>query len=76
MTQPDLRAQLDDVEDQIRTLRGETGGLTDQTGGDADGPQDPEDTAAALTNAEENGALIDALEGRRRSLLSKLSQDD
>ena len=75
MTDNDLRRHLADVEAQLRTLRGESEGLTEQVGGQEDGPQDPEDTAAALTNAEENGALIDLLEQRRESLLRQLDQD-
>ena len=33
----DLKAKLADIDDQLRTLRGETRGLTDQVGGDGDG---------------------------------------
>ena len=67
----DVQARLADIDDQLRTLRGEGAGLTEQTGNDAgDGPQEPEDEAAALTNSQENDALIEMLERRRQALLN------
>ncbi len=68
----DLQGKIDDIDSQLRTLRGESQGVAEQVGAQDEGPQDPEDVAAALTNAEENGALIDALEQRRESLVNRL----
>ncbi|SHF70733.1 hypothetical protein SAMN05443575_0703 [Jatrophihabitans endophyticus] len=74
-TRDDLRRQLRDVDEQLQTLRGEAGGLRDQIGGQDDGPQDPEDRAAAMTNAEETAALITSLEQRRASLAERIGED-
>lgn len=66
----DVQVKLADIDDQLRTLRGETAGLREQTGDPAaEGPQEPEDEAAALTNSQENDALIEMLEHRRQALL-------
>jgi len=68
----DVQSKLTDIDDQLRTLRGETAGLIEQTGDHAaEGPQDPEDEAAALTNTQENDALIEMLEQRRQALLDQ-----
>ena len=71
-TPDELRAKIADIDGQLRTLRGETEGVAEQVGGQGDGAQDSEDVAAALPNAEEPGALIAALEGRRESLQTRL----
>ncbi len=66
----DVQAKLADLDDQLRTLRGETAGLNEQTGEPAtDGPREQEDVAAALNNSQENDALIELLEHRRQTLL-------
>ncbi len=70
----DLQRHIDDIDGQLRTLRGESEGVAEQVGGRDEGAQNPEDIAAALTMAEENGALIDALEARRESLVQRLEQ--
>ncbi len=67
----DIPAQLQDVDAQLAQLRGDASGLAAQVGGQSDGAQDSEDTAAALTNAEETQALIAALEARRETLQAK-----
>ena len=70
----DVQAKLADIDDQLETLRGETTGLTEQTGDSAtEGPQEPEDEAAALTNSQENGALIEMLAQRRQALLDGIA---
>ena len=70
----ELQRHIDDIDSQLRTLRGESEGVAQQVGGQDEGPQDPEDVAAALNMAEENGALIDALEARRESLVQQLER--
>lgn len=57
----DLDAQITEQQAQIDSMRAQIGGQTD-------GPMDPEDTAAALTNIEEIEGVLDALRQRRNRL--------
>ena len=57
----DVDARIAEVESQIDELRR-------QVGGQDEGPQDPEDTAAALTNVEELQGVLEALRQRRERL--------
>lgn len=71
----DLRREIDDIDGQLRVLRGESDAVADQVGGQSDGSQDPEDVAAELNNSEENAALIDLLQQRRDTLASRLADN-
>ncbi|WP_375490479.1 hypothetical protein [uncultured Jatrophihabitans sp.] len=57
----DVDARIAEIETQIDELRR-------QVGGQDEGPQDPEDTAAALTNVEELQGVLEALRQRRERL--------
>lgn len=70
----ELQSQLDDVNQQIIELGGEADGAFAQVGGEEFGAQDPEDVAAALTNAQENDALLQPLYERRRKLHDELGE--
>jgi hypothetical protein len=72
----DLRREIDDIDGQLRVLRGESDAVADQVGGQSDGSQDPEDVAAELNNAEENAALIETLQQRRDTLASRLTENN
>ena len=55
-----LDTQIAEQQAQINELRQQLGGQ--------DGPQDPEDTAASLTNIEELEGAVDAMQQRRERL--------
>lgn len=67
---PALRDELHDVDDELAQLRRGMEQLRDST----DGPTDAAEIAATLTAAEEQGALIAALEARRADLLRQLGE--
>jgi hypothetical protein len=67
-----LREELRTVEEELAGLRAEVGQLRGQFGGRGDGPVDPAENAADLTNVEEQEALIDVLERRRELLAARL----
>jgi len=60
-----VQAEIDEIDQTLRSLRGERGTEVDDEGAQSDG-------AADLTNYEEEQALIDNLEARRRSLMEEL----
>jgi hypothetical protein len=67
-----LQAELRLVDEELAGLRAEVSQLRGQFGGRDTGPMDLAENAAALTSAEEQEALIEALEQRRAGLLRKL----
>lgn len=73
--QEQSRQELRDIDAQIAELRASTDDLRAQVGGQGDGAQDSEDTAAALTNIEENEGVLNALEQRRETVLRQLGTD-
>jgi len=62
-----VQAEIDEIDQTLRSLRGERGAQVD----DGD---DQSDSAADLTNYEEEQALIANLEARRQSLVDKLGE--
>lgn len=70
----DLRSELDDLNREIAELGGEVDAAYQQVGGDDVGAQDNEDVAAALTNAQENEALLQPLYEKRQRLLDQLAE--
>lgn len=68
----DLRSQLDELNREIAALGGEADAAFDQVGGENVGAQDQEDVAAALTNAQENQALLQPLYEKRQRLHDQL----
>ena len=61
-----LQAEIDEIDQTLRTLHGERGAEVDDEGDQSDGGTD-------LTNYEEEQALIENLEARRQSLVEKLN---
>lgn len=61
-----LQAEIDEIDQTLRSLRGERGTQVDNEGDQSDG-------AADLTNYDEEQALIENLEARRESLVEKLA---
>ena len=61
-----LQVEIDEIDQTLRSLRGERGTQVDGEG-------DRSDSAADLTNFEEEQALIANLEARRRSLVERLA---
>lgn len=59
-----LQVEIDAIDQTLRSLRGERGTQVDDEG-------DRSDSAADLTNYEEEQALIANLEARRRSLVER-----
>lgn len=68
-----LQEELRVVDEELAGLREEVSRLRDQLGGRDAGPMDPAENAATVTSIEEQQALIEALEGRRETLVRKLS---
>jgi hypothetical protein len=64
-----ITAELKEVEDTLRRLRGEEPSVSPD-------PGDHSDDAADLTNYEEEQALIENLESRRQRLADELRQLD
>ncbi len=62
-----LQVEIDEIDQTLRSLRGERGAQVDDEG-------DRSDSAADLTNYEEEQALIANLEARRRSLVERLAR--
>jgi len=60
-----LQAEIDEIDQTLRSLRGERGAQVDDEG-------DRSDSAADLTNYEEEQALIANLDARRQSLVEQL----
>jgi hypothetical protein len=67
-----LFEELRVVDEELADLRAEVARLRSQLGGRDAGPMDLAENAATVTAAEEQQALIEALEGRREALLRKL----
>jgi hypothetical protein len=65
---PDQSAEVADLENEIAELRRTNDEIRQQVGGQGVGAVDPEDTAAALTNIEENEAVLGTLELRLANL--------
>jgi hypothetical protein len=61
-----LQAEIDEIDQTLRSLHGERGTKVDDEGDQSDG-------AADLTNYDEEQALIENLEARRQSLVEKLN---
>jgi hypothetical protein len=68
----DVRQQLHEVDEELAGLRRQAEELRALVGERTAGPMDLADSAAAITAAEEQEALIDVLEQRRAGLLRKL----
>jgi hypothetical protein len=66
------REELRDVEDELAQLRVEIESLHSLFGSRSAGPVDLVESASAITSAEEQQALLEALEGRRDALRRKL----
>ncbi len=58
------QSEVTDLENEIAELRRTIDEVRQQVGGQGVGAVDPEDTAAALTNIEENEAVLGTLEAR------------
>jgi hypothetical protein len=69
----DLRAELRLVEEELAGVRRAVAQLRAQIGGRSDGAVDPEDTASAITAAEEQEALAEILQARRDRITAKLN---
>jgi hypothetical protein len=69
-----LRDELRTVDEELVGLRVEVERLRGQFGARSDGPVDPAENAAALTNVEEQEALIGVLERRREDLVRRLAE--
>jgi hypothetical protein len=61
-----LQAEIDEIDQTLRTLHGERGTEVDDEGDQSDGGSD-------LTNYEEEQALIENLEARRQQLVEQLN---
>ncbi len=66
------RDELGVVEDELAQLRTEIESLHSLLGGRNAGPMDLAESAAAITSAEEQEALLEVLEARRDALQRKL----
>jgi hypothetical protein len=60
-----------ELDERIAEQEAQIDQLRQQVGGHGDGPQDPEDTAAALTNMEELQAILETLQQRRARLVGE-----
>jgi hypothetical protein len=69
----DESADLAQVEQELTELRKTVAQLRRGAADDADGPGDSEDRTASITEADEQEALIAALERRRDALRQRLS---
>lgn len=58
------QSEITDLENEIAELQRNNAELRDQAGGNGLGAVDPEDTAAALMNIQENDAIIGTLQLR------------
>ena len=68
----DVREELRLVDEELAGLRETAEELRSQVGERTSGPMDLAESAAVITAAEEQEALIDVLEQRRAGLLRKL----
>jgi hypothetical protein len=68
-----MQDELRLLDEELAGLRAEVDELRAQFGGRAAGPMDLAESAAAITAAEEQEALIQVLEQRRDGLLRKLA---
>ena len=68
----DVREQLRLIDEELAGLRKTAESLRAQVGERTAGPMDLAESAAAITAAEEQEALIDVLEQRRAGLLRRL----
>jgi hypothetical protein len=69
----DESADLAQVEQELAELRKTVAQLRRGAADDADGPGDSEDRTASITEADEQEALVAALEQRRDALRQRLS---
>lgn len=69
-----LRAELQTLDEELAVLRSEVDQIRRRLGEHAEGPTDPAETAATLTNVEEQEALVGTLEARRQHLLKRLGE--
>ena len=78
MTSDQASAQLQDelqqVDQELAELRESAAGLRQQIGERSDGASDAAEVAMLLTEAEQQEAVVDTLERRRRSLLQRLGE--
>jgi len=63
------------VEEELAELRQAAAELRRRIGDRADSPTDPEEVTVLITAAEEQEALVAALEARRERLLQRLGED-
>lgn len=68
----DAREELRQVDEELAELRETAVELRAQVGDRSNGATDPAETAAVITSAEEQEALIGALSDRRERLRRKL----
>jgi hypothetical protein len=73
MSDDELRAELQDLDEQIAELRRTVTDARRRIGQEWDAPADEVDVASALTAVEEQEAFLRALEERRERLLEKLA---
>lgn len=64
MTDEKTRQRLREIDEELAVLR-------DELGSPSDDPEDVGDAASALTNYEEQSALIENLQAERRRLLNR-----
>jgi F0F1-type ATP synthase membrane subunit b/b' len=72
MTNDEIRAELDKVENEIEGLRKTAQELRSGLDDAASGPAEPEERAAAIEQAEEQELIIETLEARRDDLKRQL----
>ena len=70
----ELREELRRLDDELTEMRQQVRELRGETSDEASAPLEREDMAATLTAAEEQEALIEALEGRRERLRAQLGE--
>ncbi|ETK34716.1 hypothetical protein MPTA5024_18275 [Microbispora sp. ATCC PTA-5024] len=72
MDESELRDELNEVDGQIARLRQEAAQMREEIGQSWDAPTDLAERSTLLTNVEQQEALIDDLEVRRRQILDRL----
>jgi len=70
----ELREELRRLDDELTEMRQQVRELRGETSDEASAPLEREDMAATLTAAEEQEALIEALESRRERLRAQLGE--
>ncbi|WP_066934494.1 hypothetical protein [Microtetraspora fusca] len=74
MSEPDYRSQLERVDADLARLRQEVKEMRREIGERRDGTTDAAEMSALITNVEQQEALIEDLELRRRHLLRRLGE--